>query len=251
METDISPLSEAQLNQTAGSVMPGNTQTLMLLLNGINLEENIYTRDLILEYNTPFTNAMKVSVTMKVKINKAPTLVRPFQPKFLELYQDTLLYSLTSYFSDEPGEDMIFSGLSDKDNVVTSITNSKLSITPAKTGTTSVVITATDRFGKSVKAALNLTISEKVNETNSLNLKVWPNPFTSSTTISYYLPNVSPSEVKILDAMGNVIATLKNPDQSPGLKQLQFFDSSLQAGVYFVRLITENSKSEVLKLIKY
>jgi hypothetical protein len=65
----------------------------------------------------------------------------------------------------------------------------------------------------------------------------YPNPFNPETTISYKLSAVSFVDLKVYDILGNVVATLVNETQQPGMYNVKFLvNSSLSAGIYFYKL---------------
>ena len=79
----------------------------------------------------------------------------------------------------------------------------------------------------------------------------YPNPFNSSTLISYQVPGMSFITLKILDILGNEIATLVNEEKSAGRYEVEFNASSLSSGVYFYRLQDEKYiEIKVMVLLK-
>jgi hypothetical protein len=65
----------------------------------------------------------------------------------------------------------------------------------------------------------------------------YPNPFNPETTIRYKLSAVSFVDLKVYDILGNVVATLVNETQQPGMYNVKFLvNSSLSAGIYFYKL---------------
>jgi hypothetical protein len=69
----------------------------------------------------------------------------------------------------------------------------------------------------------------------------YPNPFNPETTVKYNLPadqSVYPVKVKIYDALGRLIITLKNKQQSPGLHTVKWngkntAGQNMPSGIYF------------------
>ena len=64
----------------------------------------------------------------------------------------------------------------------------------------------------------------------------YPNPFTSQTTIEYYLPEVSKVRVRIYDMTGKEVTLLRNRIEAPGTHRLEWDGSRLPSGVYAVVL---------------
>lgn len=68
----------------------------------------------------------------------------------------------------------------------------------------------------------------------------YPNPFNASTTIEYNLLKTDYVSLKVLDILGNVVATLADTFQKPGIHRVLFTPaqdaSSIGSSVYFYRL---------------
>ena len=78
-----------------------------------------------------------------------------------------------------------------------------------------------------------------------------PNPFTSSTTIAYQLPGDGFVSLKVYNALGNVVATLVNSNQTRGSHTIQYNANDLPGGVYFYTLrYNDQVKSNKMFLIK-
>lgn len=71
-------------------------------------------------------------------------------------------------------------------------------------------------------------------------LQNYPNPFNPSTVISYQLTAGCHVILKILNVLGNEIATLVNEVKPAGKHKLTFDASGLASGVYFYQLQAEN-----------
>lgn len=64
----------------------------------------------------------------------------------------------------------------------------------------------------------------------------YPNPFSSTTIISYSLPNTNSVTLKIFDAMGREIKTIVNESQNAGTYSIHFDGSKFSSGTYFYTL---------------
>jgi hypothetical protein len=64
----------------------------------------------------------------------------------------------------------------------------------------------------------------------------YPNPFNTSTQISYSLANTSQVELTISNILGQHVATLFNGIQSVGMHSIIWNPSDLASGIYFARL---------------
>jgi len=76
----------------------------------------------------------------------------------------------------------------------------------------------------------------------------YPNPFNSSTRISYSIPEDGFVTIKIYDASGKEITTLVKENQTAGNYNLFFSGSNLSTGTYFCRLESKNYSS-IIKLL--
>jgi hypothetical protein len=82
----------------------------------------------------------------------------------------------------------------------------------------------------------------------SYNLKNYPNPFCSSTTISFRLSESSDVSLKIYNSLGMEIEVLADGMLSSGLNKLQFDGSELPDGFYFARFET-GSYTQTIKIL--
>ncbi len=71
---------------------------------------------------------------------------------------------------------------------------------------------------------------------STYSLSNYPNPFTSSTSITYTLDEEAHISLMVYDEMGRRVSTLVNERQQPGAKTAQFDGSLLSGGIYFYRL---------------
>ncbi len=69
----------------------------------------------------------------------------------------------------------------------------------------------------------------------------YPNPFNPTTTIRYNVPAQSHVTLEVFNRLGQLVRTLTDTEQSPGVYDVIFDGSGLPSGVYFYRLqITGN-----------
>jgi len=81
-----------------------------------------------------------------------------------------------------------------------------------------------------------LTVSAKENQLAGVQLKNYPNPVKSTTTISYQLPGNGFVSLKVYDALGNERTVLVNGKQSTGLNTIDFDTKDLASGIYSYKL---------------
>ena len=76
----------------------------------------------------------------------------------------------------------------------------------------------------------------------------YPNPFNSTTTISWSLPRPERVTVTIFDQLGRRISTLLDLQQSPGSHSIGWQSDGLSAGVYICQVMAGGT-SEVRELV--
>jgi len=67
-----------------------------------------------------------------------------------------------------------------------------------------------------------------------------PNPFNSSTKISWQSPISGWQTLKVFDVLGREVATLVNEEKEAGYHSVDFNASDLPSGVYFYRIQAGN-----------
>jgi hypothetical protein len=101
---------------------------------------------------------------------------------------------------------------------------------------------------------VNDSILKRVNSVNINAFELYqnsPNPFNSSTLISYCLPVNAFVTLRVFDIMGNEIKTLVNERQNAGYHSIQFDATNLLSGMYFYTLQAgEYSAKKKLLLLK-
>jgi hypothetical protein len=79
----------------------------------------------------------------------------------------------------------------------------------------------------------------------------YPNPFNSSTTIDYHIPEPSQVSLKIYNALGSLIATLKEDYQQSGNYRLTWNADTESSGVYYLQLnVNGNLLTKKMVLLK-
>ena len=90
--------------------------------------------------------------------------------------------------------------------------------------------------------------TEETNKGVTPGLEILQNPFFQSTSISYFIPNLSKVELMVYDLSGREIKTLVNEEQSSGTHNVTLNAQTLLSGIYFVKLQVGNYK-DTKKLI--
>ena len=69
-----------------------------------------------------------------------------------------------------------------------------------------------------------------------LNLVIYPNPSNGNFSINYKIEKASKVEITLIDISGKLIKVLLSEQQLQGTYNLQFQNTNLQKGLYFIRL---------------
>ena len=84
-----------------------------------------------------------------------------------------------------------------------------------------------------------LSSTENIHISNLEEFKAYPNPFSSSTNISYELLNNSHVRVQVFDINGKLISTLMDKDQQRGNHIVFYSPDGLPDGIYIYRIETD------------
>lgn len=82
------------------------------------------------------------------------------------------------------------------------------------------------------------------------NLKVYPNPASSTTTLDYTLTDASNVTLQVYDMNGRLLSSLDKGRQSSGQHSLQMNVQNMKSGVYMIRIITNNSTNTAKLIVR-
>jgi len=85
---------------------------------------------------------------------------------------------------------------------------------------------------------------------SALQFKNYPNPFSGTTQISYFLNSATHVSLNIFDRNGKMVDHLTNKIESQGLHQMAWNAGNLSSGTYICRLILQDSKGQTSQSIK-
>lgn len=88
----------------------------------------------------------------------------------------------------------------------------------------------------------NLTVTSTIPDEDTITQN-YPNPFNPVTNIRFSLSETKDVKVEVYDRIGRKISTLLNNRLSRGFHTVQFDGSGLSSGVYFYRIITDQTVS--------
>jgi hypothetical protein len=110
---------------------------------------------------------------------------------------------------------------------------------------------------QNTSVAFPIEVITDVNENNSTLpssfslFQNYPNPFNPSTKIKYSIPHSFNVVIKVLDVLGNEVATLVKEQKQAGTYELTWYAENLPSGIYFYRLqagdFVETKKMMLLK----
>ncbi|HLX12042.1 MAG TPA: T9SS type A sorting domain-containing protein, partial [Bacteroidota bacterium] len=79
----------------------------------------------------------------------------------------------------------------------------------------------------------------------------YPNPFNPTTNIKFNLQNDGLVTLKVFNILGQEVITLANREEySAGSSEVQFNASNLPSGVYFYRILVNDTKSGAVKFME-
>ena len=84
--------------------------------------------------------------------------------------------------------------------------------------------------------------------TANLNLKNYPNPFSSTTTIEFELPYQGNTSLKVYDLLGEEVDNLLDEKLSLGKHTIDWNATLMQPGIYYLKISFER-QSETIKLL--
>ena len=92
---------------------------------------------------------------------------------------------------------------------------------------------------------------EEIKAENYFNTFNYPNPFNSTTTIAFTLPQTDIVSIKVYDLMGRLISTLVNGQMQEGEHRVDFDGSDLSSGIYtYVIQSGNNIATHKLNIVK-
>jgi len=78
----------------------------------------------------------------------------------------------------------------------------------------------------------------------------YPNPFSTSTAISYFLPEPAAVSLKIYNSLGEEIASLINGELQTGRQSVTFLSDNLPNGIYYYRFIAgKDVQSGIMSIV--
>ena len=190
-------------------------------------------------------NGADVSESFVITVNNVndhPISIKEIENQVFDQGFESSEIDLTNAFSDEDGDELNFTVLSDDESVVTGIiTSNTLKLVEAGVGSTMVTVTADDGNGGSANLSFKVTINETVLglTSNSIKVKLYPVPTHTTLTIESNIGTAEKIKLKIYDLAGltHYQQEVQNRDK------IEIDISQLKAGNYLLILDSEQSRS--------
>lgn len=96
---------------------------------------------------------------------------------------------------------------------------------------------------------LNGTVGIVPFSAEGFHLLVYPNPSSTTTTISYYLPTELPVQIGLYDITGRQLKVLAQDDESAGQHTLNLYNEDMSNGIYFIKMNCGSAAPVTQKLI--
>ena len=90
---------------------------------------------------------------------------------------------------------------------------------------------------------------EVINRSTITNILNYPNPFTSSTAITFNVNTATQVKVTLTNVEGKEIAVLLDEFTAAGVKTIEYNNADLQRGIYFYTLYMDEEK-HTRKMVK-
>lgn len=100
-----------------------------------------------------------------------------------------------------------------------------------------------------VEMAKTGTFIEDIEIFDLIELKAFPNPFSTNTQIEYALARASRVDITIYNSVGSKVAELNSSDQQAGTYSYTWGEEQIASGLYYL-LIKAGDYTEVVKLLK-
>jgi hypothetical protein len=200
---------------------------------------------LLLKATDTFGASTEQPIVMKVVNNSAPTAIEARAIVFDKI-STTKSFDFSSYFSDADGDKLTFTASLKEPAVATLIATDKdFSIESLANGETQMLITATDSYGASTQQIVTVI----VNQSEVMELNIFPNPVVNSINIKWENRWVGDVTVEIIASDGATVRKYEVKEVQY-IKYSEFDLSNLTSGAYFIRVSGKEGTSSVVKFIK-
>jgi hypothetical protein len=184
----------------------------------------------------PTVNATTDSMTV-VLVNRSLTLAKTVNLNFAGYTIDDRTYSMYS-----------LSKLGTAETFVSHTTNALVKTNVTASGNQINIELAPLSVNAIILKGLNTAIKPELEKT-SFKASVYPNPATDQVHLDFSLPESSPMNIGLFNANGQLLRTISNAVFEAGSHQIDLNMDNLSAGVYWIRLQSDQS-IQTIKIIK-
>ena len=229
------------VNYPSALVYNGNSAKVKLNVSTTDLEDGVYTMDLVIKSNDPNNTSLTVPVKLTVG-NIIPVELTSFTAvttgNNVQLTWSTATETNNNGFElqrKSAGEDW------------TTITFVKGNGTSAERHNYQYLDNLSNIKGSNVSYrlkqidldgsyAFSKTVETILTPSNFSLEQNYPNPFNPSTTIKFSIPEKSNVSIKIFNSLGQMIEELVNNSYEPGYYTIQFNPTNYSSGVYYYQM---------------
>lgn len=179
-------------------------------------------------------------ITYTVLPNNPPVIVREADPILLGSPGDKRDLDVTPYFTDPDGETLRYAAVSNSQGVMTSLAETKLTLTAVNYGLSEILVTARD-FKSSVTLAIPVLVRQ-----SGVEVDFYPNPVSDRLYVRPGLES-QPTHVVVTSSTGKVVADLR--DQADAFHPLTVDLREAAPGRYHVK-VTYGSKEYTQTVVK-
>ncbi len=211
------------------------------ILSGTPLNENVGTHNVTLRVNDGTVDVDQTFTITVANVNDAPILQNELIDQ--ETYTEELFtytFAENSFNDVDAGDILVYSvSLADGSPIPTWLSfNSNTKTfegTPTVANNYDIKITAYDTSFANVSDVFSLNVlqSISINDVDSNNIKIYPNPTSDFLYISL---NKGFSNIQVIDVAGKMIKNIQVNDSN----NLEINVSNINSGIYFVKFINDN-----------
>lgn len=177
--------------------------------------------------------------------NRAPIALEAKSIVFTKI-SETESFDFSQYFSDEDGDKLTFTtSLVDPTIANLMATDNGFTIKSLSNGETQMIITATDSYGASTEQLISVI----VNQSDVMELNIFPNPVIKTINIKWENRWAGDVIVEIIASNGATVRKYEVKEVQY-VKYSEFDLNNLTPGVYFIRVSGKEGTSSVIKFIK-
>jgi hypothetical protein len=100
-----------------------------------------------------------------------------------------------------------------------------------------------------IEASTNGT-PELPSSSPALSISAYPNPFSNTTTIDYFLPFDGQVTLEVYNFLGMEVVKLVSEEQTAGKHVVKFNTTGMDAGVFTAKLVLKSSNDQLFRTIK-